>query len=118
VNFLADESIDRQIVEHLQKEGYSVLYVVDTEPELSNGDVFKLANQKNAILLTGDKDFGEMVFHQQVVNEGVVLIRLAGLSPPRKAEVVAQAIRHHFNEISNAFTVISPGAIRIRRRIA
>lgn len=118
MNFLADESIDRQIVERLRKEEYSVLYVVDMDPGLSNGDVFNLANQKKAILLTADKDFGEMVFHQKMINEGVVLIRLAGLSPSSKAEVVVLAIKHHFNEINEAFTVISPGAIRIRRRIA
>ena len=68
MNFLADESIDRQIVERLRKEEYSVLYVVDMDPGLSNGDVFNLANQKKAILLTADKDFGEMVFHQKMIN--------------------------------------------------
>jgi len=117
VNFLADESVDRQIVERLRLEGHSVSYVVDTEVGLSNGDVFEMANQKDAVLLTADKDFGELVFHQRLINQGVVLIRLAGLSPTRKAGIVAAAIRNHLSELPQAFSVISHGAIRIRRRI-
>ncbi len=46
---------------------------------------------------------------------GVVLLRLAGLSSIRKAEIVATAIGQHSGELSGAFAVVSPGAIRIRR---
>jgi predicted nuclease of predicted toxin-antitoxin system len=117
VNFLADESVDRQIVERLRLEGHFVSYVVDLDPGLSNGDVFEMANQKNAVLLTADKDFGELVFHQRLINEGVILIRLAGLSPTHKAGIVAAAIKNHLSELPQAFSVISHGAIRIRRQI-
>jgi predicted nuclease of predicted toxin-antitoxin system len=75
VNFLADESVDRQIVERLRIDGHSVWYVADTDPGVSNGDVFEMANQKNAVLLSADKDFGELVFHQRLISQGVVLIR-------------------------------------------
>ena len=118
MNFLADESVDRQIVERLQNEGHSVRYVVDMEPGICNGDVVEIANQMKAILLTADKDFGEMVFQQRLVNRGVVLIRLAGLSPTHKAGIVASAIRNHLTELTQAFSVVTPGAIRIRRGIA
>jgi len=118
VNFLADESMDRQIVERLRFVGHSVWYVVDMDSGISNGDVFEMANRINAVLLTADKDFGELVFHQRLINQGVVLIRLAGLSPTNKAGVVASAIKNHLLELPQAFGVITPGAIRIRRRIA
>jgi predicted nuclease of predicted toxin-antitoxin system len=117
VNFLADESVDRQIVERLRVEGHSVWEVADTDPGISNGDVVGLANQNNAILLTADKDFGELVFHQRLVNQGVILIRLGGLSPTHKAGIVASAVKDHVSELSQAFSVITPSAIRIRRRI-
>jgi len=117
VNFLADESVDRQIVERLWLEGHSVAYVVDMDPGVSNGVVFEMANQKDAVLLTADKDFGELVFHQRLINQGVILIRLAGLSPTHKAGIVASAIRNHLSELPQAFGVITPGAIRIRKWI-
>jgi len=116
VNFLADESVDRQIVERLRVEGHSVWDVADTDPGISNGDVVGLANQNNSILLTADKDFGELVFHQRLVNQGVILIRLGGLSPTHKAGIVASAIRNHLSELPRTFSVITSSAIRIRRR--
>ena len=117
MNFLADESVDRQIVERLRHEGHSVWYVADTDPGASNGNVFDMANQKNAVLLTADKDFGEMVFQQRLINQGVVLIRLAGLSPTHKAGIVASAVKDHLPELPQAFSVVTHNAIRIRRRI-
>jgi hypothetical protein len=46
---------------------------------------------------------------------GVILIRLAGLSPSQKAEIVTLAIKQHQAELFQVFAVITPGAIRIRR---
>lgn len=72
-------------------------------------------NTKNALLLTADKDFGELVFRQKRIHAGVVLIRLAGLSAEIKADAVSAAFREHSDGMSKAFTVNSPGFIRIRK---
>jgi predicted nuclease of predicted toxin-antitoxin system len=117
MNFLADESIDRPIVERLRNENHHVEYVVEIGPGISDERVLEIANQTKAILVTSDKDFGEMVFYQKRVTQGVVLIRLAGMSPASKAVGVAEALKEHANELIQAFTVIVPGAIRIRRQI-
>ena len=116
MNFLADESVDRPIVERLRRDGHVIVYVSDLNPGISNGDVFEIANRTNSILLTADKDFGELVYHQNLVPQGVFLIRAAGISPTRKADLVASAIKRHSSELLGTFTVITPGAVRIRRR--
>ena len=118
MNFVADESVDRQIVENLRVKGHSVLYVVELDPGVSNGEVFGIANRTNSILITGDKDFGELAYRQQLIHHGVVLIRLAGLSSSDKARVVVSFVENHLSELPKAFSVITPGAIRIRRKIA
>jgi predicted nuclease of predicted toxin-antitoxin system len=115
VKFLADENVDKAIVEHLRKEGHVVLYVIEKEPSISDDQVIQRANQESALLLTADKDFGDLVFRQGRISYGVVLIRLAGLSPQRKAEVVAKVVQEHANELNQNFTVITPGAVRIRK---
>jgi predicted nuclease of predicted toxin-antitoxin system len=117
VNFVADESVDQQIVERLRREGHEVWYIVETGPGASDADVLELAIRKGAILLTADKDFGEMVFRQRQVTEGVIFIRLAGQSQKRKAEIVASAVKRHGEELFRAFSVIIPGGIRIRKPI-
>lgn len=115
MNFLADESVDRQIVERLRRDGYRVVYVAEMEPGIPDTTVLASANSEAALLFTADKDFGEMLFRQRLHTLGVVLIRLAGLAPARKAELVASAVNQHAADLPRAFTVIAPGAIRIRR---
>ena len=117
MSFVVDESVDQQIVERLRKEGHAVWYIVETGPGASDEDVLELAKRKGAILLTADKDFGEMVFRQRRVTEGVIFIRFAGQSQKRKAEIVASAVKRHGEELLRAFSVITPGGIRIRKDI-
>ena len=117
MNFLADESVDRQIVERLRLDGHLVWYVADMRSGITDSDVLEMANREESILLTADKDFGELVFRQKLADHGVVLIRLVGLPTIIKAETVASAAREHSAELGDNFTVIAPGAIRIRRRI-
>ncbi len=115
MNFLADESVDRQIVERLRQDGHLVWYVAEMEPGISNDIVLALAKREAALLLTADKDFGEMIFRQRLHTHGIVLVRLAGLSPSRKAEIVASTVNQHATELAHAFSVIAPGVFRIRR---
>lgn len=116
MKFLADEDVDKPIVERLRRNGQVVLYVIEMEPGISDDEVIRRANEERALLLTADKDFGELVFRQGRIVHGVLLIRLAGLSPQHKAKVVTIAIQEHADELAQSFTVITPGAVRIRRR--
>jgi len=68
-----------------------------------------LTNEENAFLVTADKNFGEIVFRQERVLYGVVLLRLSGISPQEKASIVAAAVEVHTSELPQAFKVISPG---------
>lgn len=115
MNFLADESVDRSIVEFLRENEHSVIYIAEMEPGLSDEKVFQIANNENAILITADKDFGELVYRQKRTSHGVILVRLAGLSSSRKALVFYTAVKKHMRELVNTFTVITPGLVRIRR---
>ena len=116
MNLVADEGVERQIVEKLRQDGHAVVYVAELAPSISDDEVLQQANDRQAVLVTIDKDFGELVFRLNRVAAGVILIRLEGLMSATKATIVAQAIRDHETEIFGAFSVISPGMIRIRPR--
>lgn len=117
MNFLADESVDQPVVERLRTDGHSVIAVAEMAPSLPDEAVLTMANQHEAFLITADKDFGELVFRQQRLSAGVVLIRLMGLTPVAKARIVSAVIHDHAAELAQAFTVVSPGIVRIRPRI-
>src|SRR5262245_61167953 len=115
---LADESVDRPIVERLRQDGHDTLYVAELAPSISDDDVLREANSRKALLLTEDKDFGELVYRLGRVHAGIVLIRLAGLPAAWKADTVAKVLQDHAGELQGSFTVISPGAVRIRKPAA
>ncbi len=116
MNLLADESIDKQIVDALREKGYVVGYVAEMDPGISDDVVLDLAKREGVLLLTADKDFGELVFRLRRLSSGVVLIRLAGLSPSKKSEIVVLFIMKHFSELIESFSVITPVGIRIRHQ--
>ncbi|MCU0596117.1 MAG: DUF5615 family PIN-like protein [Desulfobacterota bacterium] len=114
MKFVADESVDFQIVSRLREEGHEVAYIAETESGASDDSVLTLANLQQAVLLTSDKDFGDLVFRQHRISTGILLIRLAGWPQERKAAMVAEAIRKHGIVMPHAFTVLTPTSIRIR----
>lgn len=116
MNLLADEGIDRQIVDVLREKGYVVGYIAEMDPGISDDIVLELANRERVLLLTADKDFGELVFRLRRLSSGVVLIRLAGLPSIKKTEIVVRFIMKHFNELIGSFSVITPRGIRIRHQ--
>jgi len=117
VTFLADESVDRQIVERLRLDGHLVAYVAEMSPGIMDDTVLMESRISESVLITADKDFGELVFRQGQASTGVLLIRLWGLGPAIKAAVVSESIREHGQELAGAFAVLSPGNIRIRREV-
>ncbi len=117
MNFVADESVDQPIVTLLRKEGHTVIAVVEMEPGIPDETVLNLANEQGGILLTGDKDFGELIFRDRRYTFGIILIRLSGLTAKAKAEHVANAIKVHADKLAQTFTVISANNVRIRPRL-
>jgi predicted nuclease of predicted toxin-antitoxin system len=114
VKLLADEGVDALTVTRLRNDGHDVTYVTELAPGITDDAVLDLANSEARVLLTTDKDFGELVFRLRRLAPGVLLLRLAGLASEARAEIVAQAVAAHAEQMSGAFTVVSPGAVRIR----
>ncbi len=112
MNILADECIDRQIVERLRVEGYDVLYVAELDPGIPDDVVLNQANERNAMLLTADKDFGEMVYRSQMAHRGIVLMRLDDERSANKIAVLAQLLQSYGDRLPDAFVVVSEDRIR------
>ena len=79
MNLFADEGVDRPVVERLRQDDHDVMYVAELAPSIPDEEVLREANGRSAVLVTADKDFGELVFRQGAMHSGVVLLRLAGL---------------------------------------
>ena len=114
MKLLADEGVDAPIIERLRSEGYDVDYVAELAPGITDDEVLARAKNDRRLLVTVDKDFGGLVFRLGRTATGVLLIRLAGLTAAQKSDLISDAFREHAHEMIGAFTVVSPGMVRIR----
>lgn len=107
--------MDDRVVQRLISDGHELVIVRTALTGAKDPVVLAAANDRDALLLTEDKDFGELVFRLRASHAGVVLIRLHGLPVAEQADRVSQAIREQEHELMHAFTVIGVRRMRVRK---
>jgi len=107
VIFVADENIAQQIVDGLRLAGHTVVWAVEVARGDDDPDILALANSHNASLVTDDKDFGELVVRQRRPILGVMLLRLEGMAPEDRADLVVRVVDANAASLPGAFTVVS-----------
>jgi len=115
MRFLADESCDFAIVRALRAAGHDVLAVQEISPRSEDPEVIELAIRENRVLLTEDKDFGQLVFAHGGRNTGIVLIRFPSTARKQIADDVVRLVEIEGEGLKGCFAVLQPGRVRISR---
>ncbi|MGA8052458.1 MAG: DUF5615 family PIN-like protein [Burkholderiales bacterium] len=115
VRFLADESCDFAAVRALRHAGYDVLAVVEHTPGALDPEVLALSVNENRVLLTEDKDFGQLVFAGNRRSAGVILIRFPASARGSLARRLVQTVQRHESQLRGAFLVLQLRRTRITR---
>ncbi len=87
-----DESVDYSIVKELRNKGYNVYAISEQLPSIPDKEVLSVAFQNNALLITEDKDFGELVYRFQLPHKGILLVRMIASTSEEKAISVSAAL--------------------------
>jgi len=114
MEFIVDESTGRAVVEYLRSVGHDVLAVAEAMPQADDRDILARAVSEGRILVTNDKDFGELVFRSGQAHHGVVLLRLHDESSTNRVHVVKAVLEQHADRLAGHFTVATEGGVRIR----
>ncbi len=114
MRLLADENVARPIVEGLRLAGLDVESIGETKAGASDYQVAEAALRDGRILLTEDRDFGEMIVRQKLGLRGVILLELARLSNAAAATRVREIVEMHMNKLDGNLLVIEPARIRLR----
>lgn len=76
MRWLVDECVDAALAVQLRILGHDVAYMSDVAPRATDTEVMSRAHSENRVLLTEDKDFGDLVFRQARPVPGIVLLRI------------------------------------------
>jgi predicted nuclease of predicted toxin-antitoxin system len=91
-----------------------VASVRETRPGASDKDVIDEADSDGRVLVTEDRDFGELVVRQQLKTRGVILLELDRLTSAAEAELVAEVVCNHATRLTGNLLVVEPTRLRVR----
>jgi predicted nuclease of predicted toxin-antitoxin system len=115
VRWLVDECMDAALVAHLRERGDDVVYMAELAPSTSDTDVMARAQHEDRLLLTEDKDFGDLAFRHGAPVPGIVVLRLDPAQHALKRRRLDAAISR-FGEagLRGRFTIVEEARFRSR----
>lgn len=115
MRLLADESVDGPVVARLRADGHEVAWIAEDAAGSADDAILARAYAEGFVLISADKDFGELVYRQRRPHAGVLLLRLTGLDEAAKCDLVSQTVSGNGADLPGAFSVLTGDALRIRR---
>jgi hypothetical protein len=114
MRFLADENFPRRAVLALRRCGHEVDWIRESAPGAADDVVFARALASGAIILTFDKDFGELAWRMEPSgNFGVLLFRCPMPKALDSGEALARLVLSR-TDWAGHFSVVEPGRLRMR----
>jgi predicted nuclease of predicted toxin-antitoxin system len=114
VRWLADECVDAMLVARLREAGHDVSYVMEIAPRATDADVMARAYDEDRLLLTEDKDFGELVFRRGRQVPGLVLLRIDPAQHALKQRRLDAAVARFGESLFGRYTVVDASRFRSR----
>jgi predicted nuclease of predicted toxin-antitoxin system len=114
VRWLADECIDASLVAALRRAGHGVVYIAESGAGTTDAEIIQLAHDERRLLLTEDRDFGELAFRWGRASSGIVLLRVEQTNHDRKWERLSAAIERFGDGMLGRFTFVEEARFRSR----
>lgn len=114
LKFLVDVGVGKIVEKWLLKQGYDIKSVRDIDPRLADKEILKIAVTERRMVVTMDKDFGELVYNSSLRHEGVLLLRLEDACGQEKVNIVKNILEQYSDKLLNRFCVFKDRKLRIR----
>lgn len=117
MKFLVDECVGPVVAIWLSQRNYDTISIYDDLPGIDDNSVLKKALLESRILITCDKDFGEMIFKNKMQHCGIILLRLIDERSSRKISVLDTILKNYSEELFGNFVVATETAVRITKSL-
>lgn len=114
MNLLVDECCDALLVAGLRADGHDVLFVQEFAPGSEDEVVLRRAAGEDRILLTEDKDFGELVVRLGLPAFGIVLLRMNPADTAAKRARLREVLQQEATRLPGCFVVVDEAKVRFR----
>ena len=114
MNVPVDVSAGQAVADHIRSLGYDTVFVRDRDAAMPDVDILTWGVSEGRLVVTMDKDFGDLVYRSGLPHAGVLLLRLEAARTAEKIRVVTDIFRTHAADLSGHFAVYQNGRLRIR----
>ena len=114
LKFIVDVGVSNKVEKWLIAQGFDAKSVRDIDPRMTDCEIIDIASKENRMVVTMDKDFGELVYKSNLANAGILLLRLESYSAEDKLIVVKNILATHQDKIVGRFCVYKDQKLRIR----
>ena len=114
LRLLVDTSLGLSLEDCVRNSGHDATFVRDIDPRLPDSAILELAVREHRMVVTMDKDFGELIYRAGRGHRGVLLLRMEDQSAAVSASIVARILEDYSEMLENNFAVYQGGRLRIR----
>ena len=115
MKFLIDVGVSKKVELWLQNHGYDIKSIRAINPRMSDKEILKMAASEKRMVITMDKDFGELVYNSGLPHGGVLLLRLEEAQSDEKVKIIDRILERYSDKLSDNFCVFKDGKLRIRK---
>ncbi len=116
LRFRADECVESALVQWLRARGFDVTYMNEIQQRFKDSQILEMALEQDRVLITGDKDFGDIVFQHRKDHCGVILLRFKyTTSLSVKIRMFEKLLNEFPHEINSNFIIATETNIRIAK---
>jgi predicted nuclease of predicted toxin-antitoxin system len=112
MRFLVDECTGPAVARWLRDQSHDVFSVYEAARGMADEDVLAKAHAESRILVTNDKDFGDMVFRAKEQHRGIILLRLQDERAVSKTDALRKLLASYADRLPDAFVVVTERQIR------
>ena len=113
--FLLDESTNYWIAPHLRRQSYDVTAVGQDYPaSLKDIDILAISLQERRVIITNDRDFGELIVREARPHSGVILFRLGAVTTDELLTRLDDVLADHVPDLDH-LVIVSRRRVRVRR---
>lgn len=115
MRWLADENIPRSAIAMLREHGEDVIAVAEARAGMTDHEVLAMAVADQRILLTFDRDHGDLIFNGHIEPPpGVVYVRIVPVAAEQLGQLLLQLIKEAGDTLVGFLTVVSKSGMRQR----
>jgi predicted nuclease of predicted toxin-antitoxin system len=115
MKFLVDVGVGKKVEEYLLDKRYDTKTVRSLDQRMPDQEIIRLAALEKRIVITMDKDFGELVYHSEMDHCGILLLRLEDATGSEKRQVIKKILENYADNMKDHFCVFQNKKFRFRK---